>query len=376
MRVYVTVPYKRRYRVAAAIVDPQANPIRGQFNLTDPVSAANTADATPAVASDGQSFLVVWNRKTVELLGDQWRVSSTLLSRLYAKNGVALNNPTTLAGPVVTEVVAGLYTGYDGQPFWDWDEAFDSTATDLIPSVVWPGDRYRVVWSQLLDSSTKTLLSRDVDANGAIIPGSEETISSYVSPAATDRHLPPQLAYDPIREDFMALYVNRDGRLNARLYAKDGSSFSGTTQDLPGVTTPTRASVAYYPSTQGWIVTAEEYYSGKMSYRALYGNGNTLLDGLAPVVFGNVRQAGPLACPEPATIPVVALPFEEMAGAPLVSPTPLPAAAASTRTARRGHARWSGSPAWGGRGSRSPMCAFPRAPTVPCSSTAWTTASG
>ena len=71
------------------------------------------------------------------------------MGRLFAKSGGALAGVITLADPVVTEVPAGVYIGDDGKQLWDWDEAFADNTPDLIPSVVWAGDRYRVVWSQL-----------------------------------------------------------------------------------------------------------------------------------------------------------------------------------------------------------------------------------
>ena len=65
VRVNVTVPQQQRYLLAGAITDSQANLVAGQFNLVSPVAASNVGDVTPAIASDGQNFLVVWNRKIV-----------------------------------------------------------------------------------------------------------------------------------------------------------------------------------------------------------------------------------------------------------------------------------------------------------------------
>ncbi|MCP4164656.1 MAG: LamG domain-containing protein [Chloroflexi bacterium] len=319
VRAGVRVPELARHRIAGAIVGPQTNEISFPGNLFDRGAASGSGDFTPAVASDGNNFLVVWNAKASTLLssGTAWRIESTILARLFNRNGSPLTSQMALSDTLVEHIPATLFHGVgDPNTYYDWDEPLDDRKADLIPSVVWAGDRYRVIWSKLYGSDAKTLISQDVYANGSIVPNSLDTISTFVSLAATERDQPPQLAYDPVRENFMVLYINKDGDLSAHLYAKDDSTLKGTTQYLPGITVPRRANLAYYPATGGWLVTAEEFYSGNINYRALTADAEILLDGppTPGLSFGNVRQTGPLTCPAPASSPVILLPFEGVPG--------------------------------------------------------------
>ncbi|MCO6453542.1 MAG: hypothetical protein J5I90_22360 [Caldilineales bacterium] len=318
VKVLPTVPHKTRHRIAGAITDPSANILRQQFSLFDRGGSGvggGVGDFTPSVASNGDNFLVAWNAKGTGYSYDsnRWWIESVVMGRLFDKNGNPLTAQMALSDTLVKWIPASYYTSADGTQFLDWDVPLDETSADLIPSVVWAGDRYRVVWSKLLDANTKTLLAKDVYANGSIVPGSDYTISSYVSPASTERDQPPQLAYDPVNDTYMALYINKDGNLSARLWSKDESTLSGKTHFLNGVTQPTRPALAYYPATGGWIIAAEEYY-GDISYRALDADGNTIMDSDTPISMGGLRQTGPLTCPAPESSPVIALPFEGFPG--------------------------------------------------------------
>ena len=145
----VTVLPQERHSIVGAFVDAGANPLISQKHLAQGVQKEK-GDFFPAVASDGERFLAVWNRKYVYLntTGTPlWNITSQIVSRLFDQDGNPVSNEQVLTQTPYVSTATQEYAA-DGAAFWNWDQAYRRISTDMIPNVEWTGDRYRVIWSR------------------------------------------------------------------------------------------------------------------------------------------------------------------------------------------------------------------------------------
>ena len=84
--------------------------------------------------------------------------------------------------------------------FWNWDEGFNKDHTDFLSSVVWIGDRYRIVWVKPVCGVPGQLWTADLDRTGNVIAGTKQMLTPQVDISANGftRRNPPQIAHDPI----------------------------------------------------------------------------------------------------------------------------------------------------------------------------------
>ena len=121
----VTVLPQERHSIVGAFVDAGANPLISQKHLAQGVQKEK-GDFFPAVASDGERFLAVWNRKYVYLntTGTPlWNITSQIVSRLFDQDGNPVSNEQVLTQTPYVSTATQEYAA-DGAAFWNWDQAY------------------------------------------------------------------------------------------------------------------------------------------------------------------------------------------------------------------------------------------------------------
>lgn len=317
IRVHFDVPKKQRNTIVGRIVGSANAPAQLTTDLGS--AGAQYGDFMPAVASDGDGFLIVWNQKIASYSAPNWSITSRILTRRYDASG-------TPTGPA-TEVWAANYQvngsgDFNSYGFVNYDAAFAHTETDLIPNVIWAGDRYRVVFA-LPGSSTVNVYYQDIFANSTSNVGA--LFNTNPPLAEYDRTNRPELAYDPVNRRILLVYHKSDGNVAGLLttLATGASTFLPVLASKPQAGTVARPSVAFYPAIQGWML-AYKYTASSFAnvrYAALKADGSAWDPSLPEMQddwpTGQTLQPNGLSlmCPSPLSAPVVAFPFEEMPGA-------------------------------------------------------------
>lgn len=257
---------------------------QAQILVTQNAASAAHRDFSPAIASNGANFLVVWERVRPNGRGG---TQTGLVYRRYDAFGGPLGNEVVL-GTIDVNSIVGL-------------EAY--TTIDLV----WTGAHYRLAWKHQ-DGLIQVM---DVDANGTII-------SPGVYTVATDANsglLSPRLAYDP--HTGRVLLVYRTGNnVRGLLFANARASF-GTLLDLGA--NGEGPQVAYHPGGRGWLVAWTDLFNRQLTYRFLNSDGTPRpelsLQTIAWPVVITLPQSGALRCPAVTALPAVQLPLEELPGA-------------------------------------------------------------
>ncbi len=312
IRVHYDVSKKQRNTIAGRIVGSSSDPAQLTSNLG--TSGAAVGDFAPVVATDGDGFLVAWNQKSASYTSPNWSITSKIMVRRFNASGA----PTAAA----TQIWSGNYTvngssDYNTYGFVNYDAAFAHTETDIIPNVIWAGDRYRVAFAYP-SASTVNLLYSDIFASSV---SSVKTLFASDPPLHEyDRTNRPAMAYDPVNHRIMTVFhSSATDRVAGRL--SDLASGTSTTIDPVAFRWPTvtpRPTVAYYPAVQGWMVSFL-YSNNTPTYEVRNADGSSMdteyLDGAWLTSQGLWGTGRSLMCPSPLSAPVVALPFEEMPGA-------------------------------------------------------------
>ncbi|CAA9261089.1 MAG: hypothetical protein AVDCRST_MAG93-2188, partial [uncultured Chloroflexia bacterium] len=284
--VKISTQSRNHYHVAGAITGPGTgsaiNVQRQRFGLTRLTTGSadvDRQDYRPVVASDGQNFLVAWERVSPRLSNAQIYV------RRFTKDGLALGSE---------RLVDSVY--------YENPTRVASAQLDLV----WIGDRYRLAWKPAASSDLRMV---DLQSTSAII-GSPIVAAANSSAA-------PRMAYDPISNRTLAVYRTNAGAIAGKLFA--GTNFSSVT-NLAIAPVGSEPRVAYHPTSQGWLVGWTNPTNAQFEYAALQPSGNPLLS------TGSVQQttwagAGAinggtsLSCPSPSAVPTADYRFEEQPSA-------------------------------------------------------------
>jgi len=311
IRVHINVPQKQRNKI---FWSPATTSIQTQLTEDLGASGVNVGDFNPVVAFSGDGYLVAWNRKIATYSGSNWTIQTKMMVRRFEQND---GFPTTASTEVwsQTYVVDGS-ADFANYGFVNYDAAFAHTETDLIPNVIWAGDRFRVIWA-LPANPNVNIYYRDLNSAGAAIGNADALLPANPAMPGYDRSNRPALAYDPINHRILLAFHSTSDKIAGLLTSLPGN----TTTFLPELVfkqanTIPRIALAYYPGIQGWLLTSNAS-SLFMKYAALRADGSALQtsDWLGWPAEQTLQPSGrSLTCPAPESAPVVALPFEELPG--------------------------------------------------------------
>ena len=313
--------------VFGAVVDPDltpaTHPLVPLFSLSPTPSGvkAQTADLYPAVASDGSNgFLVVWNRKTASVDNTGFWVGKTqVLARRFDASGHPFDLDATVLDEVSYRLAASATIPYATSAYYDYNEIYAEPSIDAVPSVMWAGDRYRVLWAIRAAPGDAVLRLRTANVSQAGVVGTKFEVTADLAPGTFDRHYRPQQALDPIHGVLVVPYrSNSAGRFVGVGYDSPDSTQGAVIDDLTytGANQPLHVSIAYNPANQGYMLSYQ-FADGTGSYLALNFDGSLLARGSDPISWlkaGIRDSARPLVCPAPSSAPVAALPLDELPG--------------------------------------------------------------
>lgn len=319
IRVHIDMPKKQRNTIIGSAFGSTVG-AAAQRTLAESLGASgvNVGDFMPVVASDGDGFLVVWNRKIASYSAPNWDIASYILSRRFDAGGVATGPVTVIWTKNYQINGSGDFNNYG---FVNYDAAFAHTETDLIPNVIWAGDRYRVVFA-LPGTPTVNLLYQDIFTNSST--SINALFSSNLPQAVYNRTIRPEMAYDPVNRRILLVYQTLDRNVAGLLstLANDTSTVIPSLGSMTQAGTVARPTVGYYPAIGGWLVAYKYTESdfANVYYAALKADGAPF-DSSLPGMYddwptGQTLQPNGLSlmCPSPFSAPVAAFPFEEMPG--------------------------------------------------------------
>jgi hypothetical protein len=314
IRVHINVPQKQRNKI---FWSPATTSIQTQLTEDLGANGANVGDFNPVVAFSGDGYLVAWNRKvaTYSNSTSNWTIQSKMMIRRFEQNDGIPTTPSTEIWSATYQVNGSA--DFNTYGFVNYDAAFAHTETDLIPNVIWAGDRYRVVWALPADPSVN-IYYRDLNSAGGFINNTGALLNANPALPGYDRSNRPALAYDPINRRILLAFHSTADKIAGLLTSLPGN----TTTFLPELVfkqanTIPRIALAYYPGIQGWLLTSNAS-SLFMKYAALRADGSALQtsDWIGWPAGQTLQPSGrSLTCPAPESAPVVALPFEELPGA-------------------------------------------------------------
>jgi hypothetical protein len=287
----ITIPNKKPH-LAAAIGGSSPRPT---FAVTPPNGSAY--DFHPAIASNGSHFQLVWERVffiAVDEPGNprQGVIRSTILTRRFDFLGNPIGPMRTVAKYDSPEIVL--------------PDTFVDLGSQLSLDIAYVGstnNRFSIVWKA--DDSPDILRNDLVGENGEVAPG--DRIVAQNAARNIDVKDGPQIASNPATGEMLVVYTGSDSFIWGILHDKDDRTLPERQLVAQRSAFPR---VAYYPVTQGWLLS----WAGPPSqYEALKSD-------LTPLLTSESRQTlgwGPqtLACPAQHSIPVIELPFEELPGA-------------------------------------------------------------
>jgi len=137
VRLSISTAKEQRTLLKGAFAGPDTTLYKPLFPLTTNGGADQSekkGDFFPAVASDGETFLVAWNHKVVRNLGsDRGNVSSFIKTQLYDRFGTPIGNVQTLIDGVIKDVD---YDHFSPLGFFDYEFGFNRRTEDLIPNFI------------------------------------------------------------------------------------------------------------------------------------------------------------------------------------------------------------------------------------------------
>ncbi len=330
IKLEIDIAPVQRNRVKARFVDRNGTPISSTLdNFTNSQTWQGAGRFFPSVATDGENFLLAWQYKgifTGALTGSPPRrameVQKSVEVQLINAGGTVLGSSSFSPYDSANYAYSDFNTDHAYR-----ERAFGKTEADVIPTVIWAGDRYIVAYQSRSGSST-VIESRAFSAtNAAPIGGSYELVTTDVQALQRGRSRAPQLAYNP-QTDRVAYAFTRalDNYLAVKLYDVSGSASPTTpfASNTDGVY-PDAASIAYYPPTGGWMVSwsrlsdfafdLPDTGSGVFDFAALNPDGTLMMYGPETLTESNLYGSSrPISCAAPISEPVAIYDFEELPG--------------------------------------------------------------
>jgi uncharacterized repeat protein (TIGR01451 family) len=290
--------------------------------LIDPTGAVvNEVDVAvssfalvPSIATNGDEYMVVWSAES----------DRRIYGQRYNPFGQKIGSRI-----VLSDADTRPATPVDGNLSLP-----DPEARSYPPAIVWAGDRYVIAWERGAGGITVATW-----ANGQITR--QWGLGSWNDPVfASDTERHPTLAYNPLQQEVLLVYEVRDrsGSLfDSKLVVQEiGPGTLGGFLRTPGgrvldvpEDTVTRAQVAYDPMNDGYLLSYIADTTGNdISGVRTYSNRLLILDAegrireqfnstgpgaipLAPANLADPRRQHDVACPSPAYLPMLDMPFEE-----------------------------------------------------------------
>ncbi len=312
-KVKITNPSRQIHKVAGVLLGPDGTVLKQQFDLSSYDLNPRTVEFyRPTVATDGNEFLVAWERSVLPLgvrNAGSTSVSESIVFRRFAANGAPLTDNTGVNNsdaPTTITVATG-------------NELTSRSRARLVMD--WVGDRYLLtrMLSPLQVNATgewgQGITIRELDASGQLRAGTSAQQLIGTARAAIDDAY--DWDYDPINNRGLLAYWEPSNRLIGRLFQPTGpGTYNVTVPSVSDIAFSGDAGspqVEYDPATKGWMVGWTG--SGRSHFEALDAEANVRL--VAGQNFQNspLFNSNALACPAPQSLPLVDLRYEELPGA-------------------------------------------------------------
>jgi hypothetical protein len=283
----VTVPLPDTQLITGALLGADGTVKR---TLTFPASPVPTTydriNRAPAVASDGNGFLVVYesySRTDVSNFPVTYGLPQ-LVAQGFDQDGNALSNSYRDANSLQED------GDYLRDPY-------------LVVDVAWIGNSYRLVWQ---DRRRANVYMADVPATGASMSTPE---LAYDNAAINiERDEAPKVSYNPISNRSLVMLLTTSRDILNIIYQGAGAASAYFVKGQWAA-----PQIAWSPVFQGWLLGYQSNADRTVhTYAAFNGDG---VDLFAPVTGFAVATGGnSLACPAQQSVPVVDLRFEELPG--------------------------------------------------------------
>ncbi len=252
------------------LFDANGWPVQGSTvcTTTEPIAVSTNLDATmltPAVATDGTNFMVVWNQDNV-------------LRTNRFTNSCVVDEPRDL---------------------------FGSTFASLNPDIVWAGNRYIVVWQK----AGYPFIDWDIQLGFVSINGISYASASGSIASSPSRETNPAIAYNAVTGQSLIVYIVDGTQVMGRFFGTGApeTAFPIATGAISTV------DVAYEPTHGGWMVTwltPNGSGTDTIHYKPLAADGTGMLNenesdltGSVPAPYTNLSSTG-VACRLEAADPI------------------------------------------------------------------------
>ncbi len=322
IRLSITSNSKQTHKVAGALLDRNGNLIEHQrvddvpeyqFDLSSFAGNPYTVEFyRPTVATDGDEFLVAWERAILPLGAFRsvgiTAVEDAIITRRFDGNGQPLGNNTLVANSAATTTF-NVANNYDLQ---------SRPRAKLVMN--WVGDRYLLTRLLLPHQVNPTgewgqgITIRALDQNGQLIGGSFAQLIGSARAGINDSY---DWDYDPINNRGLIAYFD-SGSNNFpynRFFQPTGpGTYAVSVPALPnfsGGSDPGSMRVEYDPTTKGWMLgwtsSNRTWFEARDAASAI-----RLTSGVPNFQNSPVANSNALACPVPQSLPMVDLRFEEV----------------------------------------------------------------
>lgn len=232
---HIELADEQHYNVAGALTNTSGSLTKSRFGLSSvPLEMhRNVHEYNPIVATNGDSFLTVWEREEES----NTNTYSYIHARAFNSSG----------------------SGIDGDQLLGWKHsvASSSNRTRSIPppdalepysrgyDAAWTGSYYAVVYHMVGTSDEQIYLSL-LDSNG-----NKKKNYMLASSSSTTKFSTPRIATIP-NEDRIAAVYEQDGNIKLRIGTIDGTSISWSS--VKSVGSGSDHDVAYEAQSQSWVV--------------------------------------------------------------------------------------------------------------------------
>ena len=156
-------------------------------------------------------------------------------------------------------------------------------------------------------------------SSSGVFSNDARAVASDVAWDAFNRRNPPQLAYEPNNRFILVPYRDTSNVLTGLLFHRDTTTTIATRKPLvqpSGSGWALRSSIAYYPATDGFMLTYQNTWDGLFHYSMLSHDALPWDGGPTGLLWSGLQSsARPLACPPLSASPRAVFPFEEVPGA-------------------------------------------------------------